>query len=120
MNKLDKFSISFFVVIAIFTIGFFIFANKASYVFANNYEKDIFDSRISSIEKVAEIYAEKQKDLFAEDDTTYIKVDDLAKIGYVISSDGVVIDPRDEAKSLNDCKIKLTKTKTNITAKVLV
>ena len=56
------------------------------------------------------IYLQKRK----------ITVDDLARQGYVINNEGVVEDPRDEEKNLNDLKIKLTKKDEEVTVKVLV
>lgn len=120
MKKISKLGICLIVLVAVFTVGYFIAANKISYNFTVDYEKDLYNLRINTIEKNAKIYGENNADLFAEASDVYITVDDLAQKGFIINNEGVVVDPRDEAKNLNDLKIKLTKKEENITAKVLV
>ncbi len=119
MNKLNGFTIAFGFIIAVFTIGFFVFANDASFAFGTNYEQELFTSKINSIEQIAVVYAENTEGIFTSEEDAYIKVDDLAKLGYIINNEGLVSDPRDETKTLNDCKIRLSKEKDKITAKVL-
>ena len=43
------------IVIAVFTVGYFIVANTISYNFNVDYEEDLYDLKIASIEKQATI-----------------------------------------------------------------
>ena len=84
-----------------------------------NYEEGMYSQKIACIENNAVLYAKANDKLFEKDKTIYVTVDDLAKANAVISSDGEVIDPRDEKSSMNDIKVKLTMEGDKITAKVL-
>lgn len=106
--------------IAVFTIIYFVVANKVSYVFNHDYDEEMYALKMDSIEKKAEIYGKYNKDIFKDKSSAYITVDDLAKENFVTTDkDGNVEDPRDSSKKLNDLKIKLTNKKDHVTAKIL-
>lgn len=110
-NKINGITICLLGVVVVFTIGFFLFANNASKQLAHDYDQELLDVKKSNIEKLAVVYAENNQDLFKDDVTQiHIKVEDLVKIGYVLSENDQ-IEEQDE--------IKLTKDNDKITAKVL-
>ncbi len=119
MKKVSITTILLGVVLLIFTISFFWFANRASYEFKSDFESDLYALTLEAITDQAEVYGQYTNDLFKDNKSVYITVDDLAQKGFVINNDGVVEDPRDNTKKLNDLKIKLTKNKEKVTAKVL-
>lgn len=108
-------------VLAVFTIVYFVAANKASYAFAYDDVKVLYDNRINLIEKSAKSYGEHNLDLFEEEDTIYVTVKDLVENGYLLPDDenGNVKDPTSDVKLLNDLRIRVTKTDGNIKIKVL-
>ena len=103
------------IVIVVIGIGYFILANHLSYAFSVDYEEAMYNQTISYIEKNAKIYAEANLDTFTE----YMTVDELVEKGVLLNTDGKVVDPRDENKSLNDLRIKLTLKNNKVTAEVL-
>lgn len=108
------------VVVAIFGIIYFIAANKVSYAFNIDYDQKLYDQTLASIENNATVYGENNLKLFDEEKDVYMTVGDLAEKGLVLCrTEGVVSDPRDEEKTLNDLKIKLTYENEKVTAKVL-
>ncbi|MEG1288554.1 MAG: hypothetical protein RSD29_04320 [Bacilli bacterium] len=120
MKKNGYAVIELVIVLAVFSVGYFFVANKVSYLFNVNYNKDLYEQKISSIEKQATLYGLSNKDLFKTEKDVYVTVDELAVKGFVISNDGVVKDPRSENNKLNDVKVKISKEEDNIVAKVLV
>ena len=120
MKKISGLGICLFVILGVFTIGYFVVANKISYDFATDFETELYNLKISSIEDIAFIYATNTENVFGENKDVYITVDTLAQGGLLINNDGVVEDPRDSEKKLNDLKIKLTNDQDKITAKVLI
>ena len=74
------------------------------------------------IEIQAEDYALANTSLFEETNTTYISVDDLIEAGYLAGNEeGLLTDPTDTSKNLNDKKVKLeyNADKNNVTATVV-
>ena len=86
------------IVLGIFSICYFTATWVISSKLNVNYEEGMYSQKIACIENNAVLYA---------------------KANAVISSDGEVIDPRDEKSSMNDIKVKLTMEGDKITAKVL-
>lgn len=120
-NNNGKISIILLIVLGIFTIGYFFIVNKFSYVFDVDFEEDLYELKIASIEKQSEIYAQGHSELFSESNDIYLTVEDLVTENVIISNNaGNVIDPRDNEKTLNDLKVKITNKDNEITAKVLV
>lgn len=120
MRKSGFTTIELLVVIAVFGIVYFVAANKISYTFSTDYNTEIYKQTIASIETSAQIYGENNLKLFEEDKEVYVTVGELAKQNIVLANtEGTVNDPRDEKKTLNDMKIKLTYKKEKVFAKVL-
>lgn len=119
MKKINGLAISAFVILIVFTIVYFIMANKASYNFSTDFETELYNLKIDNIKKQAKLYGENTTDLFKDKTDVYITVADLAQVDYVINNDGIVTDPRNENKNLNDVKIKLTYKNDEVTVKVL-
>ena len=120
-NKKGYSAVELIVVIAVFTVGYFVVANMLSYNFDVNYEEDLYDLTISSIEKQAALYGENNTEIFAESNDVYMTIEQLAAANAIIStSEGVVADPRDDSKTLNDIRVKITNDDDEITAEVLV
>ena len=119
-NNRGAVSIGLIIVLAIFTVGYFTLANMFSYDFDVNYEDDLYDLKIASIEKNAAIYAEEHEELFAESSDVYMTVEELALANVIISNtEGVVDDPRNNEDNLNDLRVKITNKDDVITAEVL-
>ena len=119
-NNRGAVSVSLIIVLAVFTVGYFMLANRFSYDFDVNYEDDLYDLKIASIEKNAAIYAEEHEELFAESSDVYMTVEELALANVIISNtEGVVDDPRNNEDNLNDLRVKITNKDDVITAEVL-
>ena len=107
MDKLGYSKIEILVVIVLLGIVAFITINKTSYAFAINDTESKKEVNYL-IEIQAEDYALANTSLFEETNTTYISVDDLIEAGYLIGNDdGLLTDPTDSSKNLNDTKVKL-------------
>ena len=107
MNKLGYSKIEILVVIVLLGIVAFITINKTSYAFEVDEGKAVEEVKYL-IEIQAEDYALANTSLFEETNTTYISVDDLIEAGYLIGNDdGLLTDPTDSSKNLNDTKVKL-------------
>lgn len=116
-----KKNIGLIVILVIFSIIYFVVANKISYDLGVNFEDDLYQMKIAAIEKQAAAYAENKKDMFAEGNSIYMTVEELSLANVIVSnSEGIVNDPRDNSKTLNDLKVKITNEDDKITAKVLV
>lgn len=120
-NKNGYTAVELTIVIAVFSITYFILANMISYNFDVDYEQDLYDLKIASIEEQAVIYAEGHTELFAESSDIYMTVEELALNNAVISTrEGIVADPRNSEATLNDLRVKITNEDDEITAQVLV
>lgn len=121
MNKLGYSKIEILVVIVLLGIVAFITINKTSYAFAVDGSEAIDEVKYL-IKVQAEDYALANTTLFDETTTTYISVDDLIEAGYLIGNDdGLLTDPTDSSKNLNDTKVKLeyNAEENNVTATVV-
>ena len=108
------------IIMVLFGIVFFNFANKASYAFSVDYEKESYNQLIDSIKNNTKIYAKNTKDFFKKDEDVYLTIKELANLNLVLADEnGNVIDPRDENKTLNDVKVKITQNKGKIEVNVL-
>lgn len=120
-NKKGYTGVELLIVIAIFTVGYFVAVNTISANFDVNYQEDLYNLKIDSIEEQAEIYAENNSNIFAESNDVYMTVEELALNNAIVStSEGVVADPRDNEETLNDLRVKITNKDDKITAEVLV
>ena len=64
--------IELLVVMIVFTIGYFVVANKISYAFDVDYDNDLYELTIESIEKQAVSYAKANEELFVEENEVYV------------------------------------------------
>ena len=120
-NKKGYTGVELVIVIAVFTVGYFLIANTLSYNFDVDYEEDLYNLKIASIEEQAAIYAEGHTDMFVESNDVYMTVEELAMNNAIIStSEGVVADPRASENTLNDLRVKITNEDEKIIAEVLV
>lgn len=108
-------------VIIVFSIAYFAIANNVSHAFEYDEQANIYQSKIALIEKLSNLYAEKNMSLFDEKETVYITVQDLVNDNLLEADDnnGSVKDPTSEVKTLNDVKIRLTNKNGKVTVKVL-
>lgn len=120
MKKNGYTTVELIIVFAIFGIFYFVAANKVSYAFSVDYQSEMYNQTISSIENSAVIYGENNLELFDEEKTIYLTIGELAeKNAIFVNKEGVVYDPRNEDKKLNDVKVKLTYKNNKVSAKVL-
>lgn len=120
MKKNGYTVIELVVVLVVFSVGYF----AATWIISGkvnvNFEEELYEEKISAIEKQASIYAMTDESLFEKDKVAYLTVGDLVEKNAIISNEnGKVNDPRNEEKDLNDIKIKLTKDNDKVTAVVL-
>lgn len=113
--------ITCFIVLLLFTLGYFFIVNKLSYAFDNTVDlSKNHDNKIKVIEECAKKYGEINKNLFSEDDTIYIKVTDLVNAGLLATNqDENVVDIVNN-KILNDSVVKIKKEKDNYSVEVNV
>ena len=108
-NIKDKKIIILGAILLIFTISYFIIANKISYAFSTNDSiKSNYSSLMDTIKECAKKYAEKNSDIFKDDKIAYIKVQDLIDDGLLApNEDGNIVSPLDNNTILNSNIIKL-------------
>ena len=106
----------------VFSVGYLITVNNVSYALVNDEENYLYDNKLKLIQKSAKLYGENNSNLFAEKDSIYVKVSDLVKEGYILADDkdGNVFDPNNDAKKLNDLKIRITYKNDKVTTKVII
>ena len=121
MNNKNIFLYITLLILAIFTIAYFIIANNISHSFSYDTSEIKYANEIKYLEASAKLYAKKNNSIFKEKEVTYIKVSDLVKSGIIQADDeeGNVKDPSSDVKVLNDTKIRLTNKNGKIQAKVL-
>ncbi len=105
----DKKIISLIAILLVFTIGYFIVANKISYAFSNNYDtNESYKQTIDTIKKCAIAYGEQNKNLFENEKIIYIKVQDLIDNNLLaVDEKGNISNPLKENETLNSNVIKL-------------
>lgn len=120
-NKKGYTAVELIIVIAVFTVGYFVTANILSKDFDVNYEQDLYEEKINAIETQAALYGETHTEIFTESSDVYMTVEELALANVIIStSEGVVADPRDSEETLNDLRVKITNSDDEVTAEVLI
>lgn len=108
------------IVLGVFSICYFTAAWLISGKLNVNYEEQMYEDKLTTIENGAVYYAKTHENLFEKENVAYITVEDLAKSNIVRSQDNYeVIDPRDNDSTMNNIKIKLTNENEKITAKIL-
>lgn len=116
----DKKIIVLVLVLIIFTIGYFIIANKISYAFTTDYDLTAsYNNVIETIKECAKVYANNNSDLFNHEDIIYIKVQELIDNNLLVANEeGNISNPLDKSKSLNSNVIKIKKEDDKITVEV--
>ena len=116
----DKKLIALVAILLIFTIGYFTIANKISYAFVIDYDRDKeYENTIDIIKKSAIVYGEKNPDLFKENNTIYIKVQDLIDKNFLIGDEnGDIINPLEENETLNSNVVKIKFEDDKVSAEV--
>ena len=96
-------------VVVLFTVIYFVAANKISYAFSTDYDVDkVFSTTIETIEKCAVAYGKKNLDMFKEEKIIYIKVQDLIDNDFLIPDEkGNIVNPLKNNETLNSNIIKL-------------
>lgn len=96
------------VVIAVFGILTFLTISKVSYALSDD-KSEVYNLEVKLIETQAKAYGNTIKEELKNDSKT-ITVNTLIAENYLQADDenGKIKDPRDDAKTLNDKKIKLT------------
>lgn len=120
MNKSGYTVIELLIVICIFSVIYLFGVVKTSHAF--NYDPHLveYEEKINLIEKIAEVYANKNENLFEEKKVVYIYVSDLIEKEYLkANQDGDIKDPRNVTKTLNDLKIKLAKEKDDVKVSIV-
>lgn len=106
-------------VLLVFTVVYFVAANKISYAFEYSEKDAQYENIILQIETVSKYYASNNLDLFKDENTIYITVNDLVTSGIFPSENGKVNDPRSDVLTLNDVKLRITKNNDTFDVKVL-
>lgn len=107
-------------ILIIFTIVYFVSANRISYSFVYDAKESSYEAKLNYINIAAKTYATKNPDLFKEKDILYLSVNDLIEAKYLLADeDGNLKDPRSEVKTLNDLKLRITKNNDTFEVKVL-
>ncbi len=116
----DKKIIALGIVLLVFTIMYFIVVNRMSYAFeTENLSKDSYNSLISTIKECAKAYASHNMELFKEETTVYIKIQDLIDSNFLIPNNGEnVVNPIDNTTILNSNIIKIKKEDNSFSVEV--
>lgn len=118
--KKDGYSvIELVVVLSLFSIAYFAGAFMISKTLDVDFENDSYKQKLGYIENGAVMYAKLNEDLFKENKTIYVTVEDLVEAHTIYSTGGLVTDPRDKDNNLNNVKVKITNENDKIKAKIL-
>lgn len=108
-------------IIVAFTLFYFISVNRISYAFSNDSEVQVYNTVIKLINNSAKLYANNSEGIFEKQKTVYVTVGELIEKGFLMpDNDNKLYDPRDNTKTLNDLKIRITKNGDEIVTKVLL
>ena len=101
----DKKIIALIVLLGVFSISYFIFMNKVSYAFVNDYDAESeYQNTMEIIKASAIAYGKQNIDSFKKEDgnTIYPKVQDLIDAGLLVpNSEGLIVNPKKSGESLN-------------------
>ncbi len=107
----DKKIIALILILGVFSIGYFVIANKISYAFESDYNAtQAYDSTIKTIKSSAIAYGKANLETIKKSDnkTIYPKVQDLIDNGFLVpNADGLIINPIKTSESLNGNMIKI-------------
>ncbi len=105
----DRKIIVLIVILVVFTISYFVIANKISYAFeiADDSEAQ-YNLIIDNIKNSAIAYGKNNTNLFSENNIIYIKVQDLIDNKFLIpDEDGNLINPLKNSENLNSNVVKI-------------
>lgn len=108
-------------ILLVFTIVYFIAANKISYAFPENSSDTLYSNKIDFIAKSAAIYGQNNLSLFEDEDTIYLTVGQLIEKGAILPDDSsnIIKDPNSDVNNLNDLKVRISLKNGKVTSKVL-
>ncbi len=119
MNNKGFTTIELLVVLGIFSIVYFAGVVNFTYAFETDEIEVAYDHTINLIELQAKEYALNNQNIFETDTVVYVYVKDLIEYNYLAAENGIIIDPRETNKNLNDIKIKLEKNGENISSSIV-
>ncbi len=118
----DKKIIGLGVILVLFTVVYFVVANKLSYAFSDGLDKEaMYNDTIEIITKSAIAYGNDNIDLIkeSENNTIYPKVQDLIDNGYLVADEnGNIVNPINNNKILNSYGLKIKYADGKISAEV--
>lgn len=118
----DKKIIALGTILVVFTIVYFVVANKISYAFSDGLNTDeMYDRAIEIINKSAISFGEDNIELLkeSENSTIYSKVQDLIDNGYLVPDEnGNIVNPTNPTKLLNSCGLKIKYKDDKVTSEV--
>ena len=107
LNKLGYTKIELLIIVILLGIVAFITINKTSYAFTSDDQTAVEEIQ-NLIELQAEDYAMDNLEIFSENKTTFITVNDLVENKYMVGNEkGEVLNPSNPEESYNENKIKL-------------
>lgn len=113
-------TVEILIVVAIFSVIYIGAAMNVSHAFDIDIIQDEYDQKINLIEIQAEEYAANNLSLFFEEEEIYIYVKDLIDANYLIGDEnGLIINPLEPNKNLNNLKIKLVRVGDKVTVDIV-
>ena len=107
----DKKVIALIIILGVFSIGYFVIANKISYAFVSDYDvTEAYNTTLETIKNSAIAYGKANLETIKKEDskTIYPKVQDLIDNGFLVpNEDGLIINPAKTNESLNNNMIKI-------------
>ncbi len=96
-------------ILFVFTILYFIVVNHVSYAFETTIDSEAtYATVIDTIKKSASAYGKDKPQLFSENNTAYIKVQDLIDEKYLITDEsGSIPNPLNDNETLNSKMVKI-------------
>ncbi len=111
----DKKIIALCSILLLFTIFYFVSIFKISYAFQEGEtSKYVYDKMIETIKLSAEKYAKENANKFKEEDTIYLKIQDLIDANLLATnSEGNIVNPTNKDDILNTKVLKIKKEDKN-------
>ncbi len=108
----DKKVVALAIILLIFTVFYFVIANKISYAFEDDMDsQEIYNNTLDIIKKSAIAYGEDNLELLmnSEDKTIYPQIQELIDKGYLIpnNENGNMTNPNDNKEILNSTWVKI-------------
>lgn len=119
-NKRGFSTIEILIVVAVFSVVYIGAAMNVSHAFDIDIIQEEYNQKINLIEIQAEAYAANNLSLFFESEEIYIYVKDLIDANYLIGDEnGLIINPLEPNKNLNNLKIKLVRVGDKVTVDIV-